>query len=403
MNRIFFIGIIIIVISGISAGAEQETEEQLLTLPVVIDLSGGDSAAGFIQVLGNGIHQKLKSLGFRVSPEPVFLSFPEFGDLRIEAFIDGNLPEDSEAELLALCFVHTGQASVMIQLTLYDPVQKNILGGIVRRSRLGLSLYNDLEDVVESAEPMLKEYLKDRYFFKPRTDVVEQIDVAGSQEGVQVFLAGQEMGEISGGSLFIPYTPFNLGSNVRMKLTKQGYHPGEYTIPLEKPVSRIELPRLDPLTGTGFRFFWTYGSAYGAGAGLRVYMIPDESFVDLDHHVSFYPPVNRRGSLVRIYNFQLTAGIYLFFPHNSFFRFNLSAGAGVSVSSIQGYDGQDFNDYYLSLINPCLEADFGSFLLFLRPEFRYALGTGNRLMNRGWIMIDRYGIPPVTAGGMITW
>ncbi|MFP4383927.1 MAG: hypothetical protein ACLFST_04915 [Spirochaetia bacterium] len=403
MNRIFLIGIMIIFMPGIMPDAEENSEELLLTLPVIIDLSKGDSAAGFVEVLGNSIHQKLKSLGFQVSPEPVFLAIPDFDDLRIESFIRGNLSEASEAGLLALCFVHSRESSVMIQLILYDPVQKNILGGIVRRSRIGLSLYNDLEDVVESAEPMLKQYLEDRYFFKPRTDVVEQIDVTGSQENVQVFLAGQEMGEISGGTLFIPYTPFNLGSNVKMKLTKEGHHSGEYTVSLDNRVSRIELPRLAPLTGAGFRFFWTYGSAYGAGAGLRVYMIPDESFVDLDHHVSFYPPGNNRSSLVTVYNFQLTAGIYLFFPHNSPFRFNLSTGAGVSVSSIMGYGGQDFNDFYLSLINPCIEADFGSFLLFLRPEFRYALGAGNRLMHRGWIMIDRYGIPPITAGGMITW
>jgi hypothetical protein len=291
--------------------------------------------------------------------------------------------------------------TLVIQFALYDPKVKTMLGGVLTRARKGLTLFATVSEAVTQFGPAIQRYVQGGYQVEPPTGIVERIEVTGPQDGSRVVMLDREVGTVSGGSLVVPYTQFEIGTTIPVRVTKDGYHTFEGSYKLSSPQVSLHLPALRRETRLDAQLVWTFGEATGLGFGGRVHIIPDTLFAGIEHYRTF-----DYGSFavaaVRHYDTNVQVGGYIIFPPTSFIRLHLALGAGLIVTDVAGIGGQEYMDWYILAGDPTAEVTLGPVKVFFRPELHYALGVGYNLLGRTWIRTP-YGIPPLTIGVRYSW
>jgi hypothetical protein len=305
------------------------------------------------------------------------------------------------AQVVVAAFYLTEGEQLTIQFALYDPAVKVVLGGVLTRARKGLTVFSSVSAAVGDFAPAVKRYVEGGYQMEPPTGIVERITVSGPQEGSRIVLVDREFGRISGGRLVIPYTQFEVGTAVPVRVMRDGYHSYEGMHPLDKPQVEISLPALRRETRFDADLHWSFGFATGIGIGGRFHIMADSLFLGVEHYRSLEAS-SVSSSLVRHYDTSLRIGQYVVFPHTSVFRVSVAAGLGLILTDVEGQPGREYGDVYVLVGDPTAELTLGPVTLFVRPDLHYALGVGYNLLGREWIRTP-YGIPPLTVGARLSW
>jgi len=315
-----------------------------------------------------------------------------------------SLAEDSNGAggLLLLVGYQTVGNEVRLRLRLYDTQEAVALGGSVARGRAGLSLYNTVDDAIDRLGPGLQRYLNDPYIYQSPIDEVESITFRSRDEGAEVFFAGDRVGRIYDGTLRLPYTPFAVGSQVRVDIAKEGHHGIAYEVALNEQDNLIQLRRLPRRHRYGAQVLWTTGQAQGLGFGFRYYAVPDYTFIQLERSYYLQGDVNTGGDVYHN-DLSLSLSQYVFFPHESLLRMTLGAGFGVVFTDFADSTLPEYADLYLTLLSFGLELNLNSWALFFRPQLRYAPALGDdNLLGRRWINTETFG-PPLSLGVLRKW
>ena len=399
-----------------AAAQEAATETAAVTLapPVTLiylaDLSSEDAGERIRDILLTRVTERLVASGLAPLDRPVVgaaavappggVQIPlSVDDVRIGTLVSLDVPED--VEMVLACFYRVSGSEMLIQFTLYNPREETVLGGVLTRARTGLTVFTSVDRSVAELEEPLARYLKLRAEYKPPVGVVEKISVSSPLEDMGISFAGRDVGRISGGHLDVPYTPFPVGSQVRIELSKPGYHPEERVVALESEENQLELQPLWPQSRIGVELQWTLGQALGFGAGFRLYVVPDNTFVHLQVY-RHLQPAQIAGNAVRHYDAALSIGQYLLLPYSFPVRFSLELGLGVIVNAVNAYDGPSFADLYLYLLSPSVELNLKGWSFLARPEMKYALGLPGNLLGRVWLRTP-LGLPPVTLAVVRRW
>ena len=376
-----------------------------VTLMFMGDLSSEPAPGRIRDVVFERLRDRLDSFGFDLSVEPIFEHRPESTDLdrfdvRIAQTIGTSISD--EVDLVVAAFYRLEGDQLAIQMTLYDPRERTVVGGIFSRARTGLTLFTTVDRAIAEIDETLARYIDERYEYRPPSGIVESIVVRSPAEGADVLFAGRNAGRITGGRLDVPYTPFPVGTVVRVDLRKDGYHETTHAVRLESEQAEVSLPGISRTGRYAGYVHSTYGAIMGLGVGLRVYAVPDQTFIAFEQYRSTLPGDGPGKRGVAFTDLSVALGQYLFFRQDSFFRLNVSLGFGAIVTNISSIEDGGFVDYYLALVNPALELNFNSWMLFVRPEARFTLGFGDNLLGRTWMRVP-FGIPPVTLGVVRRW
>jgi hypothetical protein len=302
--------------------------------------------------------------------------------------------------IVAAFYLAQGE-ELIIQFALYDPAVHTMLGGVLTRARKGLTLFASVTAAVADFGPAITRYVEGGYRVEPPTGIVERIAVTGPPDGSRVVFVDREVGTIFGGNLVVPYTQFEIGTTIPVKVHKDGYHSFEGAYPLMSPQVDLRLPALSRETRFDAQLVWSFGLATGFGFGGRVHIIPDSLFLGFEHYRTVQPGTFWN-TTVRHYDTNIQLGEYVIFPFNSFFRVHLAVGAGLIVTDVAGLQGRDYTDFYILAGDPTAEFTVGPVKLFFRPDLHYALGVGYNLLGRAWIRTP-YGLPPLTLGVRYSW
>ena len=305
------------------------------------------------------------------------------------------------ADVIVAAFYLAEGEALTIQFALYDPAVKVVLGGVLTRARKGLTVFASASSAVGDFEPAVKRYVEGGYRVDPPTGLVERIVVSGPQEGSRVVLVDKDFGTVSGGRLVVPYTQFQVGTSIPVRVMKDGYHTYSATLPLPSPQVELAVPPLSRETRMDLQMRWSFGFATGVGLGVRFHLVPDELYAGLEAYRSL-EAYSIQTDPVRHYDVNARIGGYFLFPYSSFFRIHASLGAGVIVTDVQGVSGRDYTDYYVVIGDPTAEFKIAGVTLFVRPDIHYALGLGYNLLGREWITTP-YGLPPLTIGAGLSW
>jgi hypothetical protein len=291
--------------------------------------------------------------------------------------------------------------TLVIQFALYDPAVRTMLGGVLTRARKGLTLFATVSEAVKQFGPAIQRYVEGGYQVEPPTGIVERIQVSGPPDGSRVVLLDREVGTMAGGTLVVPYTQFEVGSTIPVRVIKDGYHSYEGFYKLDSPQVSLSLPPLHRETRLDADLFWSFGEAMGVGFGGRIHIVPDSLFLGIEHYRSL-DVGSLSTSLVRHYDTNVQVGQYIIFPYTSFIRLHLSLGVGLIMTDVAGIGGRDYDDWYVLVGDPTAELALGPVKVFFRPDLHYALGVGYNLLGREWIRTP-FGIPPLTIGVRYSW
>jgi len=367
-------------------------------------LTGGSGDPLVEDILASELTTALQNAGITVAPGRLALATgadqPKIPDEQRVSYLLRGLDAGDTDVVVAAFYLVQGD-TLVIQFALYDPKVRTMLGGVLTRARKGLTLFASVSEAVTQFGPAIQRYVQGGYQVQPPAGIVERIEVTGPQDGSHVVLLDREVGVVSGGSLVIPYTQFEVGSIIPVKVTKAGYHTYEGTYKLTTPQVALRLPALHRETRADADLVWTFGQATGVGFGGRIHIVPDTLFLGMEHYRTF-----DYGSFavapVRHYDTNLQLGGYLIFGTSSIIRLHLAIGAGLIVTNVAGFSGPDYTDWYVLAGDPTAELTLGPVKVILRPELHYALGVGYNLLGRTWIRTP-YGIPPLTIGVRYSW
>lgn len=307
-----------------------------------------------------------------------------------------------DADIVVGAFYLTVEQELFVQFVLYDPVVETVIGGVLARSRAGLTVFDSVEQALGDFEPVLERYLAGGYYADEPENLVESVTVTGATDGARVFFIDRLVGEVSRGELSVPYVQYELGTRLRIEASREGYHDVGRVEELDSRNVEVDLPRMQRQTRFDAGLRWSFGLAQGVGIAARVHLVPDELFVGVEHYRLFDPAADSRARDVQIYDYNVRLGRYFFFDYSSLLRFHLAFGAGVYVSDVDDLGGREYTDWYAVVGEPTVELNLGRLDIFLRPDLRYALGIGYNTLGRIWVRTP-YGIPPVTVGGRLSW
>jgi hypothetical protein len=380
--------------------ADQGRKSALFMAP----LTAGSADPLVEDILASELTTALQNAGLTVAPGRLALSTgadqPKIPDEERVSYLLRGVDAGDTDVVVAAFYLAQGD-TLVIQFALYDPKVRTMLGGVLTRARKGLTLFASVSEAVTQFGPAIQRYVQGGYQVEPPTGIVERIEVSGPQDGSHVVLLDREVGIVSGGSLVIPYTQFEIGSTIPVRITKAGYHTFEGSYKLTSSQVTLQLPALRRETRVEADVAWTFGQATGGGFGGRVHLVPDSLFLGIEHYRTF-----DYGSFavaaVRHYDTNVQIGQYIIFSNASIIRLHLSIGAGLIVTDVAGVGGQDYMDWYILAGDPTVELRLGPVKVFFRPELHYALGVGYNLLGRTWVRTP-YGIPPLTIGVRYSW
>ena len=78
-------------------------------------------------------------------------------------------------------------------------------------------------------------------------------------------------------------------------------------------------------------------------------------------------------------------GMYLFFSESSFFRMGARIGGGVITTVLPVRDLPVYTDFYIDPVKLFIELNLRHYAFFTEFGVRYAFGTGNSLLERGFV------------------
>jgi hypothetical protein len=178
-----------------------------------------------------------------------------------------------------------------------------------------------------------------------------------------------------------------------------GYHTAEETVTLATDKT-IPLAPLSREYTRAVEVNLTSGELLGANFVLRGYGIPDWLFLWVNEALWVQPPATVVARVVYHQDLGVGIGGYLFFPPESPVRLGASTGAGLVISVPSAWNTPLYSDFYIDFLNWWVETSVLGPTLFLRQEYKYALGLGTNLLGQGWLV---NGIPEMTLGVLFRW
>jgi hypothetical protein len=224
---------------------------------------------------------------------------------------------------------------------------------------------------------------------------VPRVSFTSPDEGMEVLLSGDtSIGVITDGRISWPIGPVEQGTKVVVEKRKKGYHTDTQTVTLQTDTDIALAPLAREHTGS-LQVETTVGQLLGLGLTLKGYAAPDWVFAYMSAHAWAQPPATFTPRAVVHADLGTGLGGYVWFPPDSRFRAGLVSGVGCIVTQPTSAGFPFWTDLYLNVVNLFVEMDVKDTVLFLRTEFRYALGLGANLLGEEWM---QDGAPVTTLG-----
>jgi len=131
--------------------------------------------------------------------------------------------------------------------------------------------------------------------------------------------------------------------------------------------------------------------------------VPDWIMLNFSEYVYTQVPAASGGTWPIHFDSELLAGLYLFKPPESGFRFGLGAGVGTILTEFPSGGLPLYTDVYINLLSLWTEWKIAGVPLFARVELKVPLGVGNHLIPTGPPLHWGSFLPPITLGAVIPW
>ena len=290
---------------------------------------------------------------------------------------------------------------ILISIQCYDVKAGTLITGFLHTWRFNLGFYNSIHAEIADLVQKVVFLTAPRLITLKDSVRVDQITFTSPENGMEVLIEGQNnVGRIKDGTLVFDTGGIKAGTPLLIQKRQEGFHPLSQSIIVAPEIALTPLPRENRLS---LELDWTAGQLQGAGATLRWYPVPDWIMVNFAEYLHTQVPYVSNASMPIHADSELLAGLYLFLPPQSDFRFGLSSGVGAILTWIPGTTLPLYTDVYLDLFSLWVEYKVAGYPILLRSTVKIPLGLGANLLGSGNLMTWGGGIPPITIGVVLPW
>ena len=376
-----------------------------VTVFPLANLSPGGLQKEHQRALSEAVRQEFAAVGFRILTDELWSAEAVRMKLAVDRVTDAPqvllLGQKAGADMAVSGFYWMENGRILVSLQCYDVKDGTLLAGFLHTWRFNLGFYNSIHaEIADLVERVV--FLSAPKLITLKDEVrVDEITFASPQEGMEVVVEGQKsVGRIQDGTLVFQTNGMKAGTPLRVKKQQDGYHTIWQNVIAAPEVLLTPLPRKNILS---LEVDWTAGQLQGAGATLRWYPLPDWIMVNFSEYLHTQVPLVPNGNWPIHADSELLAGLYLFLPPESGFRFGISAGVGTILTFIPTINLPVFTDVYINLLSLWGEWRVAGLPMFSRIDLKIPLGIGNNLLGQGTAIHWGQFLPPITLGVVIPW
>jgi hypothetical protein len=398
--------LILPLILAVPSGWSDESQISGKTVCVfpLVNMSPGGQEKERQASLSEAVEQEFGAVGFALLPQDQWIG--EAGRLKIpplrvlEAQQALALSRGTSAEMAVIGSYSMDKDRILVSVQCYDVSDGTLITGFLRTWRFNLGFYNFLhKEIADLVQNVI--FVTAPKLIGIQEEVrVNEITFTSPQDGLEVVVEGQKSaGRIQSGSLVFQTGGVRAGTVIRLEKQQEGYHTVWQTIHAAPEVALAPIPKKDTWA---VEINWTTGQLEGAGATMRWYPVPNWIMVGFSEYLYAQIPFVPDASWPLHSDSQLFAGLYLFQPPESHFRFGLSAGFGAILTWVAGTSLPVYTDVYINMLSIWAEWRVWDVTLLFRIQGRVALGWGTNVLGTNFI----FGGPlfiPVTFGVVLPW
>ncbi len=394
MKPVRIISILASLLCALPLSAQDTAAGAVCVVFPIKDLSPGNDTRDYEQTITEAVAASFQAAGYQVLPSSSWKDAAASRSVDLAKPIsepDALDVAHSVGAALAVTGLYTVQNDeIYYSIQCWNVSAERLAAGVQSTTPFNLAFFSEL-NISLSTELIPKIAASARQ----RPGVV----LVSPDEGMRVRLSGDEdIGRITDGKLAVPADSIVPGTKVMLAKSKPGYHPAEQTVILS-PGKDVALTPLVREHHYGLELNWTLGQLLGAGAAIRSYLVPDWTFLTFGSYLWVQPPLNFVLRVVIHADFFTGIGTYVFLKPDAPVRIGVSTGAGI-ILSVPSTPLGAWSDVYLDVFNWWLEAGLPGTTVYIRQEYKYALGGDASLLGQGW-MIQNF--PPTTVGVLFKW
>lgn len=279
---------------------------------------------------------------------------------------------DGASVLLDVRYLLAG-SRVTLVLTARERETNAVIGGGVYAGAADLALVTTVRQAAdETAVQLAAAAAVEGQLPRPPV-VLLQLTLRSPDEGATVLLADDaEVGTISGGALEMPFVPVALGSELTLRVRRDGHYPLTHTIPVTQERMLAELPPLRPQVDWEIGFFWMPQRWAAAAVGFRRYFVPERLYVQSTNQLGTRYRFTAGSRASGLFDTRLSVGGYALAAPERPFRLGFSAGVGLTLSLLSGEDeAYFFADPYFNVFSVAVKWQFERFAPYLQMDAIY--------------------------------
>lgn len=281
-------------------------------------------------------------------------------------------PDEDATVLLEVRYLLAG-TRVTLLLTAREPVQQAVIGGGVYAGTADLALVTTVRQAAEAIAAQLAAAAAVEGELPRPPVVLLQLTLRSPDEGATVLLADDaEVGTISGGSLELPFVPVAVGSDLTVRLQREGYQPLTHTIAITRERMVAELPPLRPRVDWEIGFSWMPQRWAAAAVALRRYVVPERLYLQSTNQLGTRYRFTEGSRASGLFDTRLSIGVYPIAAAEGAFRLGFSTGAGLTVTVLGGEEqAYFFADPYFNVFSVAGKWRFDRFAPYLQLDAVY--------------------------------
>lgn len=376
----------------------------------LVNMSPGGAQKDHQESLSKAVEQEFGAVGFALIPQDQWIGEADkrkISALRVlEAQQALDLAGGTTADMAVIGSYsmdkdpQTAKDRILVSVQCYDVAAGTLITGFLRTWSFNLGFYNLLHREIADLVQKVIFVTAPKLISIQENVRVNEITFTCPQDGLEVVVEGQKsIGRIQGGSLVFQTGGVKAGTVLRLEKRREGYHTVWQTIHASPEVALAPIPIKDTWAT---EINWTTGQLEGAGATMRWYPVPNWIIVGFSEYLFAQIPFVPDASWPLHADSELLAGLYLFLPPESQFRFGISAGLGAILTWVPATSLPVYTDVYINALNFWAEYRIWDVTLLLRIQFKVALGLGTNVLGTNLIAGGPLGIP-VTLGVVLPW
>jgi hypothetical protein len=361
-----------------------------VVVAVVEDGQAEGMAARFAEALAEALAKEAEAAGYEASRVPGISSAPngESEAARMAA-------ADAGARWSMIASARLDGTRILWRASVYDGSSGSLMGADSFSAYAGLSalalIGSSAANAVGAAAQSIAQSRSSEASAPP--PIAGRLRFSSPDEGAFVYIGDRLLGAVEGGELEARYFPFRPGSEIVVRIEKDGRWPRTQKVKAAEGGGAIRLKPLFRESAIAYGGSYGTGRILGAAGSIRQYLSPD--LIYLRAEASLWASYDFSGAARPVLHDEIRLGLGAYILFDPLSRFRASVGTGMSAIgtalTARDADPRTGIDICLEPVFFTLEWHEPAWALVFEARYPYSLGAASGFLRRGWLSLGNAG------------